>query len=182
LRDLISEQVRINDNIAKMLACNDKILESISAKMNSFSSAVKEQIIFNKKVELQLAQLASTLPIATNLTTRGGKSTHDPPYPKGVGKTPVAVQAEAEMEDNELLPQEHELQQDFCDTTLLPFSYRNRKAKMDEKFGKFVEVIQKLCINILLLDAIQVPTYANYLRDILNNKRPLPSTEVIKLT
>jgi hypothetical protein len=55
LRDLISEQVRINDNIAKRLACNDKILESISAKMNSFSSAIKEQIIFNKKVELQLA-------------------------------------------------------------------------------------------------------------------------------
>jgi hypothetical protein len=26
-----------------------------------------------------------------------------------------------------------------------------------------------------------MPTYAKYLRDILNNKRPLPSTEVIKL-
>jgi hypothetical protein len=53
---------------------------------------------------------------------------------------------------------------------------------MDEQFGKFMEVIQKLYINIPLLDAIQVLTYAKYLRDILNNKRPLPSTEVIKLT
>jgi hypothetical protein len=53
---------------------------------------------------------------------------------------------------------------------------------MDEQFGKFVEVIQKLYINIPLLDAIQVPTYANYIRGILNNKRPLPTTEVIKLT
>ena len=53
---------------------------------------------------------------------------------------------------------------------------------MDEQFGKFVEVIQKLYINIPLLDAIQVPTYAKYLKDILNNKRPLPTTEVIKLT
>jgi hypothetical protein len=136
LRDLISEQARINDNIAKWLACNDKILESINAKINSFSSAVKEQMIFNKKVELQLAQLAYILHVATNLekvkaiTTRGGKSTHDPPYPKGVGKTPMVVQAEAEKEDNELLPQEHELQQDFHDTTLLPFLRRNRKAKM----------------------------------------------------
>ena len=52
---------------------------------------------------------------------------------------------------------------------------------MDEQFGKFVEVIQKLYINIPLLDAIQVPTYAKYLRDILNNKRPLLTTEVIKL-
>jgi hypothetical protein len=53
---------------------------------------------------------------------------------------------------------------------------------MDEQFGKFIEVIQKLYINIPLLDAIQVPTYAKYLRDILNKKRPLPTTEVIKLT
>ena len=53
---------------------------------------------------------------------------------------------------------------------------------MDEQFGKFVEVIQKLSINIPLLDAIKVPTYAKYLRDILNNKRPLPTTKVIKIT
>jgi hypothetical protein len=45
-----------------------------------------------------------------------------------------------------------------------------------------MEVIQKLYVNIPLLDAIQVPTYAKYIRDILNKKRPLPSTEVIKLT
>jgi hypothetical protein len=41
-RDLILEQARINDNIAKILAFNDKILEGISAKMDNFSSAVKE--------------------------------------------------------------------------------------------------------------------------------------------
>ena len=55
------------------------------------------------------------------------------------------------------------------------------KSQNGEQFGKFVEVIQKLYINIPLLDAIQVPTYAKYLRDILNNKRPLPTTKVIKL-
>jgi hypothetical protein len=42
-------------------------------------------------------------------------------------------------------------------------------------------VIQILYVNIPLLDAIQVPTYAKYIRDILNKNRPLPSTEVIKL-
>ena len=40
---------------------------------------------------------------------------------------------------------------------------------MDEQFSKFVEVIQKLYINVPLLDAIQVPTYARYIRAILNN-------------
>jgi hypothetical protein len=74
------------------------------------------------------------------------------------------------------------MRQDFHDTNFLPLPHRNQRIQTDEQFGKFIEVIQKLYINIPLLDAIQVPTYAKYLRDILNMKRPLPTTEVIKLT
>jgi hypothetical protein len=55
LRDLILEQARINDNILKRLAFNDKVLESINAKMNCFSFAMKDQLSFNKKIESQLA-------------------------------------------------------------------------------------------------------------------------------
>ena len=79
--------------------------------------------------------------------------------------------------------QDHEMRQDFQDTNYLPFARQNRRPQqIDEQFGKFMEVLQKLYINIPLLDAIEVPTYAKYIRDILNKKRPLPSTEVIKLT
>jgi len=63
----------------------------------------------------------------------------------------------------------------------MPFP-RMRTQKTDERFGKFVEVIQQLFVNIPLLDAMEVPTYAKYLKDILNNKKPLPKTDVIKLT
>jgi hypothetical protein len=49
LRELILEQAKINDNIAKMLATNDKILENINIKMDSFSSAIKDQLSYNKK-------------------------------------------------------------------------------------------------------------------------------------
>jgi hypothetical protein len=94
----------------------------------------------------------------------------------------VQVEEEKNDAEEEVTPQEQELNQDFHDATLLPFTRRKRKTKMDEQFGKFVEVIQKLYLNILLLDAMQVPTYTNYVRDILNNKRPLFTTELIKLT
>jgi hypothetical protein len=47
---------------------------------------------------------------------------------------------------------------------------------------KFVEVIRKLYVNIPLLDAMQVPTYAKYILDILNKKRSLPTAKIIKLT
>jgi hypothetical protein len=52
----------------------------------------------------------------------------------------------------------------------------------NEQFGKFVEVIKKLYVNIPLLDAMQVPTYAKYIKDILGNKRALPTIEVVQLT
>jgi len=74
------------------------------------------------------------------------------------------------------------MRQYFHDTNYLPFPHWNRRPQqVDEQFGKFMEVLQKLYINRPLLDDMQVPTYAKYIRDILNKKRPLSSTEVIKL-
>ena len=52
----------------------------------------------------------------------------------------------------------------------------------DEQFGKFVGVVKKPYVNIPLLDAMQVPTYAKYITDILWNKRTLPTLEVVQLT
>ena len=78
--------------------------------MKSFSSVIKDQLSYNKKIELQLVQLAAALPFATNLekvnaiTTRGGKSTHDPPYPTRIGKTPVVVEEEEKENDKEVGP------------------------------------------------------------------------------
>ena len=105
--------------------------------MDNFSSTMKDQLSYNKKIELQLAHLAVALPFATNLekvnaiTTRGGKSTCDPPYPTRTDKTPVVVQEDEKRtnEDEEVGPQEQELQQDFHDTALLPFPHRNRKSQ-----------------------------------------------------
>jgi hypothetical protein len=140
-----------------------------------------------------LAQLVAALPFATNpsqvqsITTRGGRSTRDPPYPKGTTRRQAApviptVIEEKDDEIEELEPPVPEMTQDFHDSNILPFPHRKRKAKANEQFSKFVEVIQKLYRNVPLLDALQVPTYARYIKDILNNKRPLPTTKVIKLT
>jgi hypothetical protein len=46
------------------------------------------------------------------------------------------------------------MRQNFHDTNYIPFPHRIRKPQSDEQFGKFVEVIQKLYVNVPLLDAI----------------------------
>ena len=71
---------------------------------------------------------------------------------------------------------------ELYDTQVLPFLVRAKKSSTDEQFSRFVEIIQQVNINVPLMDAMKVPTYAHYIKDIINNKRPLPTTEVIKLT
>ena len=62
LRDLVLGQTKINDSINKRIVANDKILESLSEKMDSFNSAIKNQLSFNKMLETQLAQLVAAVP------------------------------------------------------------------------------------------------------------------------
>jgi hypothetical protein len=44
------------------------------------------------------------------------------------------------------------------------------QGKLDNHFEKFVEVVCRLSINMSQLDALQVPTYSRYFKDILANK------------
>ena len=55
-------QKQINDNISKNLLANDKVLESLAAQLEGFSSVIKNQLSFNKMIETQVAQLASSCP------------------------------------------------------------------------------------------------------------------------
>jgi hypothetical protein len=52
----------MTDRINKKLHANDKMLENINAKSDDFSYAIKNQLSFNKMLETQLAQLATTIP------------------------------------------------------------------------------------------------------------------------
>ena len=96
-------QKQINDNISRKFLANDKILESMAAQLEGFNYVIKNQLSFNKMIETQIAQLASSCPNAnagklpgqpevpskenvSAVTTRGAKSTQEPPFPKDAEK------------------------------------------------------------------------------------------------
>ena len=84
MRDLVFGQAKINESLNRKIAANDKILENINAKVETLSSAIKNQLSFNKMIETQLEQIAAAIPFLEKInavTTRGGKSTRDPPLP-----------------------------------------------------------------------------------------------------
>jgi hypothetical protein len=149
---------------------------------------------FNKVLETQIAQLVAALPhpnggdfpdhpaipVKENVKVvinRSGKTMAEPKAKsKKISPTdPVEEEenTEAEVEVESRLEKEEEnlgkaSPKDISDTHLLPFPRQLKKPVEDEKFSHFVEVIWRMYVHILMLDTMQVPTYARYLKDILN--------------
>jgi hypothetical protein len=164
--------------------------------MNNFTVAVQNQLNFNKVLEKWIAQLAGALPhpnggdfhgqlvvlIEENVKvviTRSGKTMAEPKVkskkmnPTDPVKEEEKVEAEVETELRPKMEEENHgkaLPKDISDTHLLSFPRQAKKPMKDEKFSCFVEAIQRVYVHILMLDAMQVPTYARYLKDILNQK------------
>ena len=150
-------KAKINEQIHAKLLDHDRILGDIHARLNEFSLALGNQLNFNERLENQLSTLISKISHNEKfnaITTRGGKTTRDPPYPEAAKKK-VVIEVPTEEEDP-AVPQEKgkTTSHEFYDMEVLPFPKRNRKAPKDEQFKKFIEVIQKLYIHIPLIDAM----------------------------
>ncbi|XP_035845295.1 uncharacterized protein LOC118491547 [Helianthus annuus] len=56
----------------------------------------------------------------------------------------------------------------------IPYPGRLNKQKMEEHYGKFLELFKQLHINLPFVEALaQMPKYAKFLKDILSNKKKL---------
>ncbi|XP_021747615.1 DNA damage-inducible protein 1-like, partial [Chenopodium quinoa] len=65
----------------------------------------------------------------------------------------------------------------------VPFPQRLAQAKLEKKYGKFLDILKKLHINIPFLDAIsEMPSYAKFLKDMLSNKKKLAENATVSLT
>ncbi|XP_058784693.1 uncharacterized protein LOC131659532 [Vicia villosa] len=65
----------------------------------------------------------------------------------------------------------------------IPFPQRLAKSKTEGQFKKFVELLKQLNITIPFTEAIiQIPSYANFLKEILSNKKKLEDNETVMLT
>jgi hypothetical protein len=62
LRDLVADLSRLLDQMSKKVASNDKTLENINTRIDTFASAIKNQHSFNKMIESQIAQLTVAVP------------------------------------------------------------------------------------------------------------------------
>ena len=62
----------------------------------------------------------------------------------------------------------------------MPFPQRLQKAKREEQFSRFLDMFKKIEINIPFSEVIkQMPTYAKFLKEILNKKRKIAEDGIV---
>jgi hypothetical protein len=106
------------------------------------------------------------------IQTCSGKQTEDSERSAGARKPKPSAEAEefAKEEVTEIVTEEPEFEMPGEDTKIPQLKPRYFRGKLDNHFEKFVEVVRRLSIDKPLLDALQVPTYSRYFKDILANK------------
>jgi hypothetical protein len=165
-----------------------------------FIVEIQNQLNFNKTLESRIAQLASALPhpndgdfpgqlsapIKENVKifiTQSGKTSAKPKTKSKRAAPSIPTKKKDEVEDEveaEPRPEKEGLDhgkastKDDSDMYVLPFPRQVKKPMEDKKFSRFIEVILRLYVHIPMLDTMQVPIYAKYLKDRLNQKQPLP--------
>ena len=68
-------------------------------------------------------------------------------------------------------------------TPSVPFPQRLQKSRREEQFSKFLDIFNKIEINIPFAEVIsQMPLYAKFLKVILSNKRKIAEEGIVNLT
>ncbi|KAK1608979.1 hypothetical protein QYE76_032652 [Lolium multiflorum] len=60
----------------------------------------------------------------------------------------------------------------------MPFPSKKLKSKEEEHYNKFCDWMKPLFLQIPLTDAIKLPPYSKYMKDIVSNKRKIPNEEI----
>jgi hypothetical protein len=186
LKDFMDEQDEINKDTVTKFKAIDKVLENIDSKVTKVGSSNHQVLNMMKILEMQVGKLVWRLSAnegklpgqpkgpetAKAIQTRSGKETEDPECSAGARKPKPSGEVEefAKEDVTKIITEEPEFEIPGEDTKILQLKPRYFQGKLDNHFEKFVEVVRGLSINMPLLDALQVPTYSRYFKDILANK------------
>lgn len=184
---------------------NNQFMKKTEATLQEQNSAIKNlEIQMGQMVLAMTNRVLGTLPNNTEvnpkehakaITTRSGVQLPEIHVKRPVtNKETVPTSDEEQVEQTEHTPKESAKKSSDTPRVKatapvnpyeppIPFPQRLKKHKLDKQYSKFLEVFKKLHINIPFADSlVQMPSYVNFLKDILSNKRKLEEHETVMLT
>ncbi|XP_075101890.1 uncharacterized protein LOC142177314 [Nicotiana tabacum] len=94
-------------------------------------------------------------------------------------ETPLEENNEDQKSQNSGVQQEIE---ESIHMSALPFPQKMKREKLDKCFGRFLEMLKQLYVNILFTEVLtQMLVYAKFLKEILSSKRKFEETIVVNL-
>ncbi|XP_076958364.1 uncharacterized protein LOC143634070 [Bidens hawaiensis] len=178
-------------------------LEALTKRFDQMQSGLAKSSFYCGTIENQVGQIAQlfsarpqgSLPSNTEtnpraeakaITLRSGRSTIPVDASVSTPK-PIADEIETETPSEvqpRLIPESTTQTSEPVRTYVPPIPYpgRLKKQKMEEQYGKFLELFKQLHINLPFLDAlIEMPKYAKFLKEVLLNKKKLEELSCVTL-
>jgi len=170
----------------------EDMLKQIMADQAKLAADVRNNQLATQNLEKQFGQFAS----AQNSRPQGGLPGNTDPNPKQVNV--VSTRSGRPLE--ELMPKEKVAQEKGTHVDEAkaseqrvneepkvkpppPFPQKFRKQKEEECFGKFIELLKQVHVNLPLIDVLQgIPKYAKYVKDVVANKSRLAEYATVALT
>ncbi|XP_021750402.1 uncharacterized protein LOC110716074 [Chenopodium quinoa] len=142
----------------------------------------------SKLMENQISQLAHQTEQPQKghinvVTLRSEKQLEDPPTKEPSREVVEEVGAGEKVIDSAMVEEEPKEATSSPVVPCVPKVPFPHQAKLEKKYGKFLDILKKLHINIPFLDAIsEMPSYAKFLKDMLSNKKKLEENATVALT
>ncbi|GKE07009.1 hypothetical protein Tco_1399027, partial [Tanacetum coccineum] len=123
--------------------------------------------------------------------TRSGKSYELPENPNDQNDSEIPINFDSDDEDEESIPQQKTQNPKPIKETPLPKPYKPkipylqhlRKEKMEAQYGKFLDMIRAVRINIPLIDVLAgMPNYGKFPKELISNKHKIEQISVAFLS
>jgi len=166
-----------------LLTTHNKMLETQIAHQASSSFAPPGRL--PSKPEQNHREQCNAIVLRSGTKLEGPKGTSvevESEKEKDKGKPPLPHKSELEKKRENANEQESKTLPPKPYMPPLPFPQRLARAKIESQFGKFLDMLKKLHVNVPFLDALsQMPLYAKFLKEILSKKRKIDEHKMVAL-
>ncbi|GJY07169.1 hypothetical protein Tco_0374223 [Tanacetum coccineum] len=180
-----------NSDTDKIMVRMDAMTMKMDAQYKELQSRAKQptpnlnddDIPMSCEEEAKFMQTFSHNKHVNAVFTRSGKTYNPPENPnEEQNKTENPINFDSDDEDDEPTPQPKiQTQKPVKETSLpkpykpkIPYPQRLRKEKMEAQYGKFLDMIRAIRINIPHVDVLAgMPNYGKFLKELISNKHKI---------
>ncbi|KAK1608077.1 hypothetical protein QYE76_031750 [Lolium multiflorum] len=103
---------------------------------------------------------------------------NDTPDKEEIEKEPEKLAKNKKYTKEDFITEKHGNEREPWVQKQMPFPAKKLKSKEEEHYNKFCDWMKPLFLQIPLTDAIKLPPYSKYMKDIVTNKRKVPNEEI----